>query len=84
MVLNVPNYAFYLIEINKFHRPQVFIVVDPILISGWLRNFDLIDECVNERIGLNVMYRGVRDINNDKTEDLPKEILQIKLWCSMW
>jgi hypothetical protein len=80
----VPNYTFYLIEINKFCRPQVFIVVDPTLISGWLRNFDLIDECIDERIGLNVMYRGVRDIDNDKVEDLPEEILQIKLWCSTW
>jgi len=84
MVLNVPNYTFYPIEINKFHRPQVFIVVDPTMISGQLRKFDLIDECINERIGLDVMYREVRDINNDKVEDLPKEILQIKLWCSMW
>jgi hypothetical protein len=80
----VPNYTFYLIEINKFHRPQVFIVVDPTLISGQLRNFDLIDEHIDERTSLNVMYRGVRDIDNDKAEDLPEDILQIKLWCSTW
>ena len=54
------------------------------MISGQLQNFDLIDECVDKRISLNVMYRGVRNINNDKVEDLPEEILQIKLWCSMW
>jgi hypothetical protein len=84
MVLNAPNYAFYLIEINKFCRPQVFIVVDPALISGCLRNFDLIDQCVDERISLDLMYRGVRDIDNDEAEDLPKEILQLELWCSTW
>jgi hypothetical protein len=59
MVLDAPNYTFYLIEINKFRRPQFFIVVDPTLISSWLRNFDLIDEYIDERISLNVMYRGV-------------------------
>jgi hypothetical protein len=79
MVLDAPNYTFYLIEINKFRRPQFFIVVDPTLISSWLRNFDLIDEYIDERISLNVMYRGVRDINNDKAEDLPEEILQLKV-----
>jgi hypothetical protein len=84
MVLNAPNYTLYLIEINKFRRPQFFVVVDPTLISSRLRNFDLIDECVDERIGLDVMYRGVRDINNDKAEDLPEEILPLKLWCSTW
>ena len=83
-VLNAPNYAFYMIEINKFCRPQDFIVVDPTLISGWLRNFDLIDEHIDERIGLDVMYKGVRDIDNDEAEDLPKEILQLELWCSTW
>jgi hypothetical protein len=84
MVLNAPNYTIYLIEINKFRRPQVFVVVDPALISGRLRNFDLIDECIDERIALNVMYRGVRDIDDDEAEDLPEEILQLKLWCSTW
>jgi hypothetical protein len=84
MVLNAPNYTFHLIEINKFCRPQFFVVVDPTLISSQLRNFDLINECVDERISLDVMYRGVRDINNDKVEDLPEEILQLKLWCSTW
>ena len=83
-VLNAPNYTSYLVEINKFCRPQVFIVVDSTLISGWLRNFDLIDEHIDERIGLNVMYRGVRDVNNDEAEDLPEEILQLELWCSTW
>jgi len=52
--------------------------------SGQLRNFDLIDERVDESIGLDVMYRGVRDIDNDEAEDLPKEISQLKLWCSTW
>ena len=80
----MPNYAFYLIEINKFRRPQVFVVVDPTFISGRLRNFDLIDECIDERISLDVMYSGVRDIDNDEAEDLPKEISQLKLWCSTW
>ena len=84
MVFKVPNYTFYLIEINKFCRPQVFIVVDPTLISGQLQNFNLIDEYIDERISLNVVYRGVRDIDNDKAEDFPKEILQLKLWCSTW
>ena len=84
MVLNAPNYTFYLVEINKFHRPQVFIVVDSTLISGRLRNFDLIDERIDERIGLDVMYRGVRDVDNDEAEDLPEEILQLELWCSTW
>ena len=68
MVLNVPNYTIYLIEINKFHRPQIFIVIDPTLISGQLQIFDLVDEHIDERISLNLMYRRVRDINND--EDL--------------
>jgi hypothetical protein len=80
----VPNYTFYLVEINKFCRPQVFIVVDSTLISGRLRNFDLIDERIDERIGLDVMYRGVRDVDNDEAEDLPEEILQLELWCSTW
>jgi hypothetical protein len=84
MVLDVPNDTFYLVKVNKFRRSQVFVVVDPILISGWLWNFDLIDECMDERIGLNLMYRGVRDIDNDEAEDLPKEILQLKLWWSTW
>jgi hypothetical protein len=40
------------------------------------------DERIDERIGLNLMFRGVRDIDNNKAEDLPKEILEFKLWCS--
>ena len=84
MVLNAPNYTFYLIEINEFHRPQVFVVIDPTLIGGWLQVFDLVDERIDERTGLNLMYRRVRDINNDEAEDLPKEILQLELWCSTW
>jgi hypothetical protein len=54
------------------------------LISGRLGNFDLIDEHIDKRIGLDVMYRGVRDIDNDEAEDLPEEISQLKLWCSTW
>ena len=84
MVLNAPNYTIYLIKINRFCRSQVFVVVDPALISGWLQNIDLMDECIDERISLDLMYRGVRDIDNDEAEDLPKEISQLKLWCSTW
>jgi hypothetical protein len=81
MVHNTPNYTFYLIEINQCYRPQVLVIVDPATIRGWVRNFDLPDGCIHEGSSLNPMFRRVGDIDNEEAEDLPKEILQLKLWC---
>jgi hypothetical protein len=81
IVHNAPNYTFYLIEVNQCHGPHVFVIVDPAMICGWLRNFDLLDCCIHEGISLNPMFRRVGDIDNEEAEDLPKEILQLKLWC---
>ena len=45
------------------------------MISGMLQNFGLLDDHINERISLNPIFRGVRDIDNEEVEDFPKEIV---------
>ena len=40
-----------------------------------LQSFGLLDDHINERISLNPMFRGVRDIDDKEVEDLPKEIM---------
>jgi hypothetical protein len=43
----------------------------------------MLDHCIHEGISLNPMFRRVGDIEDEEVEDLPKEISQLKLWCSV-
>ena len=83
--LNSPNYILNLIKINKYNRSCSLIKETVEVGSGsMIKNFNVINDCIDKRLCFNLMIKRQWDVNNNKAKYLAKEILKFKLRSLAW